>query len=75
MVSGISSIDRVMIPEEIFLKIIRYAIKALSGHNTQPMKEYFGPGNTTPLLLIRLGYAAPMPYSFRRNIGEFILNI
>ncbi len=29
-------------------------------------------GDKTPLLLIRLGYAQPMPYSFRRHLNEVI---
>lgn len=29
--------------------------------------------NLTPLLLIRFGYTEPMPYSFRRNVNDFIV--
>jgi len=35
--------------------------------------ETFSLGNQHPLLLIRLGYAKPAPYSFRRNLHEMII--
>jgi len=38
----------------------------------QKMVEHFNLNGFTPLLLIRFGYAKPMPYSFRRNIIEVI---
>lgn len=34
----------------------------------------FGPGGLTPLLLLRIGFAEPAPYSFRRNLYEMIEN-
>lgn len=36
------------------------------------MVEHFNLKGFTPLLLIRFGYAKPLPYSFRRNILEVI---
>ena len=38
----------------------------------QKLAASFGIGKMTPLLLLRIGYADPAPYSFRRNLHEMI---
>lgn len=41
----------------------------------QKMAHELGLLGTTPLLLIRFGYAQSMPYSFRRNLNEVIHSV
>jgi hypothetical protein len=40
----------------------------------QKLIQHFHMDGLTPLLLIRFGFAEPMPYSLRRNLNELIIN-
>lgn len=37
------------------------------------LMAHFGITEMTPLLLLRIGYSRPMPYSFRRHLNELII--